>query len=192
VKAAPSTSAYLVLTHGARVETEIWHGTVVIGSEAIYVFKEETGVKNRGGRGGLLGKLLRTVTEKLDTLGNRLFPPKSLPCSSYSQIPTAIRTHSQWPIKEPTEDPVLIIPRKSVQGIQHARGAHDMILHFKDTEIAIRWGQFGAKKIKDFLAAKGWPLLWKEELSNISPTDASALPASRGLQHARSSRRYSA
>jgi hypothetical protein len=169
-----TTTDYLVIDHGALVDTQLWRGATVIGSEAIYLFKEGTGIETHQRTNVLI-----VLLQLLERLAERLFPPRTLAGGRYTDIPASVRSRDTWPIRTPADCPVLIIPREAVAGIQHARGAHEMALSFNGTPILIRWGQFGANKIKDFLVAKGWPLLWKRELSHISPTHAAALPPLR-------------
>jgi len=146
----------------------------VIGSEAIYIFKEGSGIETHQ-----RANLLMFLLQLLERFSNRLFPPRTLTCGQYPDIAASVRNKRTWPFQTPADCPLLIIPREAIAGIQHARGTHEMTLFLKNTPIVIRWGQFGADKIKGFLVAKGWPLLWKRELSNISPTHAAELPALR-------------
>jgi len=171
-----SNSDYLVIDHGARVGTTSWGGSIIVGSEAIYLFKEsiET-IVTHGGHGvgmaafGLLLEILQAVAD-------RVLPVKDLRGGSYEDIPASVRERASWPVREPVGCPVLIIPRGAVRVIYHVRGAHEVMLEFEGAPIAIHWGQFGGSRVKDFLASKGWPLSWNGELSNLSASDAATLP----------------
>jgi hypothetical protein len=175
-KRPESNSDYLVIDHGARVGTTSWGGAVVIGSEAIYLFKESLETIVAHGGHGVGMAIFGLLLEILQAIADRVLPVKDLAGGSYADVPESVREHPSWPVREPVGCPVLIVPRASVRVIYHVRGAHEIMLEFQGAPIAIHWGQFGGSRIKDFLATKGWPLSWNGELSNLSASDAATLP----------------
>jgi hypothetical protein len=164
-KRPQSTADYLVVDHGGRVGTTNWAGAVVIGAEAIYLFKESLPRPP----GGLVFLLAEAVA-------SRVLPTRDLPGVAYDQIPGAVRMHGGWPIREAMTCNVLIVPRKSISVIHRVGRAHSMQMDLGGMPVSIDWGQFGGKGIKDFLVAKGWPLVWSGELSNISGSAVASLP----------------
>lgn len=160
---------YLLLNHGARVGTTLWNGPVILAPDAIYLFKESTGVPHAHGALGAFYLLI-------DALAQRVLPPTDLTGGPYTDIPAPVRNDPAWPISNPPDHPVLILPRAAIQAIHHRRGQHEVELAFDGTHIAIKWGQLGGNRVNEFLVANGWPVVWNGLPSNINPAAVTALP----------------
>jgi hypothetical protein len=171
---------YHLINNGTRLGNTSWRGRVVIGVEAIYIFKEsleQFPVHPHDALAAVVG-ILYGVTA---IFAKRAKPALDIPGVSYFNISQSVTDHPAWPIHQPTNGQVVIIPRSSVSILHRDLGAAEMEFAYDGVPIAVRWGFFDEITIKKFLIATGWPLRWQGplywtgKLYNIDRATASRL-----------------
>jgi hypothetical protein len=155
----------LLAGNESRVGTTRWWGNVVLGRDAIFIFQE---IPARG----------RKFFIPFELLADYLLPRREIVGGSYAEIPQTVRTDAEWPVRDDPCCPVLIVPRSAVKFIHHRNRRLEARFYFSGIDIAIPHGRFGDKRLKTFLAAAGWPLIWNGELINI-PSDSGVLLATK-------------
>src|ERR1700722_17113480 len=148
---------FLLAGNEARVGTVRSWGYVVLARDAIYIFQE---IPARGLKYFMPFALL----------ADYLLPRREIAGGSYAEIPQAARTDPAWPVDGDPGCRVLIIPRSAVEFIYHRSRRLEARFYFSGIDISIPHGRFGANRLKTFLSAAGWPLIWNRELINIPST----------------------
>jgi len=163
-----SSPDFLVAANESRVGTVCWVGDVIISKNAIYIFQE---------------KELRSDNPLgvfIELLADLLFKRTTLRGGAYDDIPQDVRNHPAWPKRKSVSCPVLVVPQNTRAVMHHVKGTLSVRSVHGQTEFAIPHGRFGGDRIKAFLQANGWPMIWDgEQFNSTSPGEPLVAPPLR-------------
>lgn len=163
--------SFEVIGYETKIGKKRWAGTVVATPEALYCVLAQANSTGDlvavGVGGGLMGAIGGAVAGAVVGLKNK---GNGSQASTVGEAPEILRVKGTGPLRRfKTTIPMLIVPRENVSQIIKSSWINNTLQFALGSEqVVISHSLFAQKKVREYLASNGWPLLWRGQAFNVS------------------------